>query len=88
MLLYESFLRSTHSNTIKEWFQDLQNLLSELLEAEDPSPEDIQLVYHMTNIVENFQLMESNLTDRRRKKQKTLDDIYTNRPRGSSVMFE
>jgi hypothetical protein len=88
-LLYESFLRNTNTDKIQEWFQDLKGMLSNLEEMEDPAPEDIQLAFHLNQIVESFELMESNLVDRRRGKMKSLDDLYDrDRSSGTSKMFK
>jgi len=86
--LYENFLRETHSNRIQEWYQDLKSLLSGLEEMEDPSPEDIQLAFHLSQMVENFELMEGNLVDRRREKLKTVNSLYETRRTGSSILFK
>lgn len=86
--LYESFLRSTHSSNIQEWFQDLKNLLENLEGLPDPNPEDVQLAYHVAQIVENFELLESNLVDRRRTKNDKRDVIFDRKSTGSSVMFD
>ena len=87
-LLYESFLRNTHSDNIQEWFQDLKNLLEKLENEPDPSPEDIQLAYHMTQLIEGFELMESNLLERRKEKNKGINSLYGKRSSGSSVLFD
>jgi hypothetical protein len=86
--LYESFLRTTNSDNIQEWFQDLKNLLESLEELPDPEPEDVQLAYHLHQVIENFELMESNLLNRRRRKNEGVDNLYNPRPVGSSVMFD
>jgi len=87
-LLYESFLRDTHSSSIQEWFQDLKNLLSELEEMSDPDASDIQLAFHLNQMIENFELMESNLLERRKVKNKGMDDMYERRSVGSSILFD
>ncbi len=74
-LLYESFLRSTNSENIQEWFDDLKNLLENLEDMPDPEPKDVQLAFHLTQMVENFELMRTNLVERRRRKNQKIDDI-------------
>jgi competence protein ComGF len=87
-LIYESFLRQTHSGNIQEWFQDLKSLLSNLEEVADPSPEDIQLAFHLNQMVENFELMESNLVERRRDKNQDVSDLLDrDRSFGTSKLF-
>ena len=87
-LLYENLLRGMHSNNIQEWFQDAKDLLLGLEEMEDPSPEDIQLAFHLSQIIENFELTESNLVDRRREKMKDVDQLFAVRRTGSSILFK
>lgn len=87
-LLYENFLKKTHSRGIQEWFQELKDLLAELENVPDPDTEDVQLAFHLTQLVEDFELMDANLVNRRADKQKGLDDLYKNRPSGSSVLFD
>jgi len=87
MLLFENFLRNTHSTNVQEWFEDLKNLISELEMLDDPAPEDIQLAYHLNSIIENFELMNSNLIERRREKSEGIDNLYEDRSIGSSVLF-
>jgi competence protein ComGF len=87
-LLYESFLRDTHSNSIQEWFQDLKNLLTELEGIPDPDTSDIQLAFHLSQMIENFELMESNLLERRRIKNKGMDGVNKKRSVGSSILFD
>jgi hypothetical protein len=87
-LLYENLLRETHSNRIQEWYQNIKDLLLGLEEMDDPSPEDIQLAFHLTQIIENFELMESNLVNRKRQKADDIDRLYTVRRTGSSVLFK
>lgn len=88
-LLYESFLRNTNTDKIQEWFQDLKDMLSNLEEMEDPAPEDIQLAFHLNQIVESFELMESNLVDRRRTKNQSVDDLYERKGTyGTSALFK
>lgn len=77
--LYESFLRDTHSDKIQEWYSDLKRLLEDLESLPDPDPSDVQLAFHLNQIIENFELMEGNLVERRREKNKNLDDIYDRR---------
>jgi hypothetical protein len=88
-LLYEAFLRKTHSENIQEWFQELKDLLAELEEVGDPSPEDIQLAFHLTQMVENFELMDGNLVERRREKNSVINNLYDrDRSNGSLVFFK
>ncbi len=87
-LLFESFLRTTNSDNIQEWFADLKDLLENLEEMPDPDAEDVQLAFHLNNIVENFEMMKSNLLDRRKKKNRQVDKIFENRSTGSSVLFD
>ncbi len=87
-LLFESFLRTTNSDNIQEWFDDLKDLLENLEEMPDPDAEDVQLAFHLNNIVENFEMMKSNLLDRRKKKNRQVDKIFENRSTGSSVLFD
>ena len=88
-LIYEALLRQTNSDNIQEWFQDLKDTLTELEETSDPSPEDIQLAFHLNQIVENFELMESNLVERRREKNRGINDLYDrDRSCGTSKMFK
>ncbi len=87
-LLFESFLRTTNSDNIQEWFDDLKNLLEKLEEMPDPDAEDVQLAFHLNNVVENFEMMKSNLLDRRKKKNRQVDKIFENRSTGSSVLFD
>ena len=87
-LLYENLLRETHSNRIQEWYQDIKDLLMGLEEMDDPSPEDIQLAFHLSQIIENFELMESNLVNRKREKADDIERLYTVRRTGSSVLFK
>jgi len=87
-LLYENFLRKTHSNNIQEWFLELKDLLAELEDEPDPGAEDIQLAYHMTQFIESFELIESNLLVRRKTKNKGIDNLYKERSSGSSVLFK
>ncbi len=86
-LLYENFLRKTHSKSVQEWFTELKDLLVELENIPDPGMEDIQLAFQLTQMVENFELMDTNLVKRRSDKQKGLDNLYKDRPHGSSVLF-
>jgi hypothetical protein len=87
-LLYENFLRNTHSANIQEWFEDLKKLLSEIETIDDPDPADIQLAFHLKSVIENFELMNSNLIERRRDKNKGVNDLYKDRASGSSVLFD
>ncbi len=87
-LLFESFLRTTNSDNIQEWFDHLKDLLENLEEMPDPDAEDVQLAFHLNNIVENFEMMKSNLLDRRKKKNRQVDKIFENRSTGSSVLFD
>lgn len=87
-LLYENFLRITHSDTIQEWFHELKDLLSELENEPDPAPEDIQLAYHITQLIESFELTESNLLVRRKSKNKGINNLYDKKSSGSSVLFD
>ena len=87
-LLFESFLRTTNSDNIQEWFDDLKNLLEKLEEMPDPDAEDVQLAFHLNNVVENFEMMKSNLLDRRKKKNRQVDKIFESRSTGSSVLFD
>lgn len=87
-LLYENFLRITHSDNIQEWFHELKDLLAELENESDPGPEDIQLAYHMTQLIEGFELTESNLLVRRKSKNKGINNLYDKKSSGSSVLFD
>jgi hypothetical protein len=87
-LLYENFLRTTHSEDIQEWYDDLKRLLENLEGMPDPEPEDVQLAFHLNQIIENFELMESNLLDRRRSKNQNSDDRFDYRSKGTSVLFD
>ena len=87
-LLFESFLRTTNSDNIQEWFDDLKNLLEQLEEMPDPDAEDVQLAFHLNNMVENFEMMKSNLLDRRKKKNRQVDKIFERKSTGSSVLFD
>lgn len=78
-LIYEGFLRETHSSVIQEWFDNLKQLLEELEELPDPNPADVELAFHLTSMIESFSLMESNLVERRRNKNKAVHDIFDNR---------
>lgn len=86
--LYESFLRTTHSQNIQEWFDDLKNLLKEIEEIPDPDAENVQLAFHLSNLIENFELMESNLLEHRKQKNKGINNLYDRRSSGSSVLFD
>jgi competence protein ComGF len=86
--IYESFLRATHTDNIQEWFTDLKSLLESLEDIADPNTEDIQLAFHLTQMIESFELFESNLVERRRGKQQRSDGLYENRSTGSSVLFD
>jgi len=86
--IYESFLRETNSDSIQEWFKDLKDVLSKLENVADPSPEDIQLAFHFNQIVENFELMESNLVERRREQNQNVSDLLDrDRSFGTSKLF-
>ena len=87
-LLFESFLRTTNSDNIQEWFDDLKSLLEKLEEMPDPEPDDVQLAFHLSHVVENFELMKSNLLDRRKKKNRQVDRIFERGSTGSSVLFD
>ena len=87
-LIYESFLRDTHSDNIQEWFTDLKSLLESLEDVPDPNTEDIQLAFHLTQMIESFELLESNLIERRKGKQRRSDGLYEKRSTGSSVLFD
>jgi len=84
-MLLEAFLRETHSNSVQEWYNDLKGVLTKIEEMDDPNPEDVDLAYHLNSIIESFELMESNLLERIREKNNTLENIFD---RKSNSIFD